>query len=148
MLNRPHACPVAVTKLVGLPFLGSRIRIYARGNNTAWSPPGPQHSPAPALDRKSGGRPRQVGWSTRVSQGKLFSDRCDVSGANCGFPYPLDLATVDYAALHHERDVLEHADVVEWIAGHGDDVGIVAGLERAELVLPVEQPGAVEQIGL
>jgi hypothetical protein len=43
----------------------------------------------------------------------------------------LNLATVDYPGLHHEGDVLEYADVVEGIAGHGDDVGIVAGLERA-----------------
>jgi hypothetical protein len=42
-----------------------------------------------------------------------------------------DLAAVDYSGLHHEGNVLQHADVVEGIAGHGDDVGIVAGLEGA-----------------
>jgi hypothetical protein len=41
------------------------------------------------------------------------------------------LPTVDYTGFHHEGDVLEHADVVEGIAGDGDDVGVVAGLERA-----------------
>ena len=41
------------------------------------------------------------------------------------------LAAVDDSALHHEGDALEYADVVEGIAGYGDDVGIVAGLERA-----------------
>lgn len=41
------------------------------------------------------------------------------------------LAAVDCPALHHEGDALEYADVVEGIAGDGDDVGIVAGLERA-----------------
>ena len=48
------------------------------------------------------------------------------------------LAAVDYAALHYEGDVLEHADVVERVAGHGDDVGVVAGFEHAQVVLPVE----------
>jgi hypothetical protein len=41
------------------------------------------------------------------------------------------LAAVDHAGLHYEGDVLEYADVVERIAGHGNDVGIVAGFEGA-----------------
>jgi hypothetical protein len=53
------------------------------------------------------------------------------------------LATVNHAALHYEGDLLEHADVVQGVAGHGDDVGIIAGLEYAELVLPVKQTGSV-----
>jgi hypothetical protein len=60
----------------------------------------------------------------------------------------LDSATVNDAALHHEGHAFEHADVVDWIARYGDDVGMVAGLEGAEFVFPIKQPRAVEQIGL
>jgi hypothetical protein len=48
------------------------------------------------------------------------------------FLYPSRvLAAVDYPGFHHEGNSFEYADVVEGIAGYGDDVGIVAGLERA-----------------
>ena len=40
------------------------------------------------------------------------------------------------AALHHKADVLDGGDVVEGVAGDGDDVGEVAGLELADLALP------------
>jgi Gpi18-like mannosyltransferase len=36
----------------------------------------------------------------------------------------------DFAARHHERNVLEHANIGERIAGDGDDVGRLAGLDR------------------
>ena len=49
-----------------------------------------------------------------------------------------NLAAVNYARLHDKGDMLEHADVFHRITGHGDDVGIVAGLQHADLVLPVE----------
>jgi hypothetical protein len=58
----------------------------------------------------------------------------------------LDSSTVNGAALHHEGHVLEHADVVDWVARYGDDVGVVASLEGAEFVFPIEQPRAIEQI--
>ena len=58
------------------------------------------------------------------------------------------LVAVDYACFHDEGDMLEHADVFQWIAGHGDDVGVVAGLQDADLVHPVEQAGSVQQISL
>jgi len=32
----------------------------------------------------------------------------------------------DFAALHHKRDVLQYRDVLERIAGDGDDVGELA----------------------
>jgi hypothetical protein len=48
------------------------------------------------------------------------------------------LAAVDCACLHDEGDVFEHVDVFQGIAGHGYDVGVVAGLQDADLVLPVE----------
>jgi hypothetical protein len=53
------------------------------------------------------------------------------------------LAAVDQARFHDERDPLEHADVFQWIAGHGDDVGVVARLQDADLVLPIEQAGSI-----
>ena len=45
------------------------------------------------------------------------------------------------------RYLLEHADVLKWIARYGDHVGIVARLEHSDPVFPVKQPGAVQQIG-
>jgi hypothetical protein len=62
--------------------------------------------------------------------------------SNQGSPEPetpqFGLSAVDHARLHHERDAFEDADVFQGIARDSDDVGIVAGLERAELVLPIE----------
>jgi hypothetical protein len=36
------------------------------------------------------------------------------------------LAAVDYARFHDKGDAFEHADVFQWVTGHGDDVGVVA----------------------
>jgi len=44
--------------------------------------------------------------------------------------------------------VFENADVVERRAGNRDDVGVIAGLQRADLTLPSEQLCAVQQIRL
>ena len=60
----------------------------------------------------------------------------------------LSLAAVDCAAFHYEGDVLEDSDVFQGVAGDGDDVGVVARLEDAEVVFPVEEAGSVEKIGL
>ena len=49
------------------------------------------------------------------------------------------LLSYDYAVLHHKAHVLDGGDVVERIAGDGDDVGEVAGLELADLAFPAEQ---------
>ena len=40
------------------------------------------------------------------------------------------------AADHHERDPLEHREVAQRIARHGDDVGELARLDAADAVLP------------
>src|SRR5215469_11698143 len=55
---------------------------------------------------------------------------------------------VDHAALHHEADLLQYSDIFERIARHRDDVGIVAGLDRADLPIPSEHLRAVERAGL
>src|SRR5262249_46554767 len=44
---------------------------------------------------------------------------------------PASLVLEDLAALHHEADLLHDVDVGQRIAGDGDDVGLLAGLERA-----------------
>ena len=48
------------------------------------------------------------------------------------------LFAVDDAVFHDEGYFLQCGDVVEGIAGDGDDVGEVAGLERADLVFPLQ----------
>jgi hypothetical protein len=48
------------------------------------------------------------------------------------------LAAEDYAGLHDKGDTFEHVDVFQWVAGNGDYVGVVAGLQNADLMLPVE----------
>ncbi len=58
------------------------------------------------------------------------------------------LSAVDYAALHDEIHFLENVNVVERIAGDGDDIGEIAGLECAYLILPAEQFCAVEKVRL
>jgi len=45
----------------------------------------------------------------------------------------------DDAVLHHEADVLNGLDVVEGVAGDGDDVGEEAGLELSHRVGPNPQ---------
>ena len=55
---------------------------------------------------------------------------------------------VDHAAFHHERDLLQYADVRERVSRHCDDVGEIARLQRADLSLPAEQLRAVQRAGL
>ena len=43
---------------------------------------------------------------------------------------------MDDTALHHEADVLERADVAQWIAWYRDDVGQLARGERPYTVQP------------
>ena len=45
------------------------------------------------------------------------------------------------AVLHHEPDILQHVHVAQRIAGDGDDVGVGAGSDHAELAGHVEQVG-------
>ena len=49
-----------------------------------------------------------------------------------------ELLAVDGAVFHYEGNFFEDGDVVERIAGDGDDIGGVAGLEDAESVLPTQ----------
>ena len=57
------------------------------------------------------------------------------------------LPPVYHPALHDERHFPQNADVGQRVAGHGDDIGQVTCLERANLPLPTKQPGAVERAG-
>ena len=50
----------------------------------------------------------------------------------------------DCATLHDERDLGEDADVVEGIAGDGDDIGEIVGLESTDFVLPAEKLRAIQ----
>jgi hypothetical protein len=49
----------------------------------------------------------------------------------------------DGAPLHHEAHVLERADIAEGVAGYCDQVGELAGLDRANPVGHAEQLGGV-----
>ena len=57
-------------------------------------------------------------------------------------------AADDLAVFHDEGDALEGTDVGERVALHGDDIGVEAGLELADGVGPVEQLGAVDEVGV
>ena len=57
-------------------------------------------------------------------------------------------AADDLAVFHDEGDALEGADIGERVALHGDHVGVEAGLELADGVGPVEQLGAVDEVGV
>lgn len=58
------------------------------------------------------------------------------------------IAAVDHATFHHEADFLYYADVFDRIAGDGNDVGKIAGLEGANLILPTEELCAIEHVCL
>lgn len=50
----------------------------------------------------------------------------------------------DVTVLHHQRDVArvaEQTDVVEWVSGRDDEVGALAGFERADLVAEITHVG-------
>jgi len=47
----------------------------------------------------------------------------------------------DCSALHHQRNVFQHLDMLQRVFGHGDKVGVMAHRERADIV------GATDQIG-
>ena len=48
---------------------------------------------------------------------------------------------VNHAALHHEIDMLQRAHVGQGIGIHGNDVGILAGLNCAHILGPPDQIG-------
>lgn len=39
---------------------------------------------------------------------------------------------VDFAIFHYELDIFEQANICERIAWDGDDVGVLAGIERTD----------------
>ncbi len=53
------------------------------------------------------------------------------------------VATIDQAALHHERDMFELAHIGERVARYGDDVGQAAGLHRPDIGTVAKQLGGV-----
>ena len=42
----------------------------------------------------------------------------------------------DFPALHHKLYALQFGDILQRIAGHGDDIGVLTLVERAYAVLP------------
>ena len=48
----------------------------------------------------------------------------------------VELLAVDDAGFHYEGNFFERGNVFERIAGDGDDVRLIAGLECADLILP------------
>src|SRR5271156_2652253 len=58
------------------------------------------------------------------------------------------LFAVDDAGFHYEGNFFEHRDVLERTAGDCDDVCLIAGLERADFILPTQQFCAVQRAGL
>ena len=48
-------------------------------------------------------------------------------------------AFLDLAALHDEADLLHHADVLQRIAGHGDDVGEQTVADRTDLFVAFDK---------
>jgi hypothetical protein len=46
------------------------------------------------------------------------------------------LLTIDGATFHYEGNFLKNGNILKRIAGNGDDVGVITGLQRADLILP------------
>ena len=61
---------------------------------------------------------------------------------------PKSLILKDNSALHHKTDVPHDRNIFKRIPGDGDDIGEITGFEGADLTLPSEEFGAVQQIGL
>ena len=64
------------------------------------------------------------------------------------FPRRPSLVLDDLAALHHERDVLHHPNVLERIARNRDDIGVLAGLHRPRALRHAKQRSRVHRGGL
>ena len=60
----------------------------------------------------------------------------------------LNYLLVNRAALHHEHRVLQQGNVFERVAIHGDDVGKIALLQRANAVSPAKQISGIDGGGL
>ena len=50
----------------------------------------------------------------------------------------IGLFAVDDAVFHHKGNFLQNGNVVEGIAGNGNYIGGVAGLQRADFILPAQ----------
>src|SRR5271157_49475 len=95
------------------------------------------------------------GRKARGQEGKSGSERCDtatVSGYLQRVFELIDSETKlrphDRAILHHKAHTLDGGNVVERVAGDGDDVSKVAGLELADLALPAEELGSFNHVSL
>ncbi len=73
---------------------------------------------------------------------------CFHVGSTISFLLLVGFVFVDDAGLHDEVDVLEDLDVFERIAIDGDDVGPLAGFDRAGAVGPCHEVGCVDGAGL
>src|ERR1700685_1609433 len=60
--------------------------------------------------------------------------------AQGGFHW-VPVISIHYALFHHEQNTLRYFDVVERIAGDGDDVGEFTGFERSYLSLQPQEIG-------
>jgi len=58
------------------------------------------------------------------------------------------IVTIDCAALHYETDFLQNAYVRERVAGNGNNVGKIAWFKGADLILPTEKLGSIEEAAL
>src|SRR5579884_1232934 len=78
----------------------------------------------------------------------IFSVLPSCAGLDGSETRPYVLLLIDDAIFHNKFDVFGNADVFERIAGNGNDIGEVAGLQSTDLILPAEELRAVEEIGL
>src|SRR5881396_1547941 len=77
--------------------------------------------------------------------GEAFLSICLSAGdLSCGS----QLVLHDLSALHHELHPLQFGDVGEGIAGHGNQVGVLACVDRPDLILPAECLGVDHRPGL
>src|SRR5688572_13362638 len=94
--------------------------------------------------RPSGARPGTIprsltGISSYATEARW---RRSISGSS---PRANPLLPNDDAALHHEPDVLHRAQVVQWIAGNGYDIGESSLLEHADVASEPDSLGGVDR---
>src|SRR5262245_30422644 len=81
-------------------------------------------------------------WYASASPGELGRDWTSRMPLGTGCSFVGSRLPVDPPVLHDEADLLESGDVAGGIAGHGDDVGEVAGGELSQLVVHLDELGA------
>src|SRR5713226_8467361 len=62
-------------------------------------------------------------------------------------PHELPVAFVDRPAFHHEVHVLQQGDVLQRVAAHRDEVGVLPRRDRADVLLLAEQGRPVQRAG-